>query len=843
MKLCFGSYATVLKLCAHDAVTNRILISKLVGLVDKDAALDEDGLDWLFTKLMGCKADFNRTRSAGKDREVGTSRTSIMTLVHKVKTEDIVSEFDEEIVPLLIEDKKHDAVLYLKNILLADNNATNEHGRTFVKYMGVDASYASLMSDIYLPHFLAGLFLYAIAIGGNKSEDGAETVAEIKKDDYLERQPLFIDDFTLVDSPVKQKSAKIVSMQTTFGEDDLTHYFSELKDKFSKVKTLLDNDSPRPIYSFYVPNRISYIATMPGTGSEKYYRREVNIDDFELPYFLNITKYMILSGTGGLGKSMMMRHILMLAINDYPKTKILPVFLLLKDFEQSDVDLVSFIHRKAAIFWPGLTRDMITSMLTEGTLLLLLDGLDEIHSDFARRFEGALEELVDRYPKNHYILSSRPYNFRAFTRFTVMRLEPFSKKQAIEMIRKLEFHPEEPEIKNKFLKELDRSLFKEHEDFASIPLLLTLMMMTHAEYASIPSSLHEFYAQAFTTLAQKHDATKSSYHRIYRTGLTTDQFSSSFAEFCYLTYCSQKFELTGLELSQFYQRMNFFQDLRNYKGTLDDYIYDLMVNLCLMYEENGKYSFTHRSFQEYFCALFFSQLPDAALEQVGRFFERNSLRTGADQTFEMLYNMIRHRVEKTILLPRLEKLFAKCDEFEKDFVLENEGYDDECGEGDPAYWCFLMKQYFSISVGDGDVKEDYDAKPDSFLYSFLAKKYGALHRRLDAGDFEEIDEFCEDSFVHVPTGPMEDEIVSVDEAPVCNVDGDEYDRFDPAGSRYDIDWQDIWYDDHSSRHWFMDSVNDKSFPLRKEYQAMRNVYEEMKERCQRNEDRIFSVIL
>lgn len=842
MKLCFGSYATVLKLCAHDAVTNRILISKLVGLVDKDAALDEDGLDWLFTKLMGCKADFNRSRSAGKDRETGTSRTSVMTLVHKVKTEDIVSEFEDEIIPLLIEDKKHDVVLYLKNILLSDNSSTNEHGRTFLKFMGVDASYASLMSDIYLPHFLAGLFLYSVAIGGNKSDEGAATVAEIKKEDYLERQPRFIDDFKLVETPIKKKAPESSTIRTEISQEQLSYYFGELKNKFSKVKTLLDNDAPRPIYEFYVPNRIYYFSAVPGQKRMEYH--EINIDKKSLSAFLATTNYMILSGTGGLGKSMMMRHILMRSIDEYDQTGILPVFLLLKDFEQSDVDLVSFIHRRAAIFWPGLSRDMIVDLLREGRLLLLLDGLDEIHSDYARRFEGALEELVDRYPKNHYLLSSRPYNFRPFTRFTVFHLQAFSKDQAIQMIKRLDFHPDEPEIKEKFLKDLNRSLFKEHEDFASIPLLLTLMLMTYAEYANIPANLHEFYAQAFTTLAQKHDATKSSYHRIYHTGLTTEQFSDSFSEFCYLTYCSQKFELSSIELSQFYQRMNFFQDLRGYKGTMDDYIYDLMVNLCLMYEENGKYSFTHRSFQEYFCALFFSRLPDDALKQVGTFFERHSIRTGADQTFEMLYRMIRHRVEKTILLPRLDKLFDDCDKYEDEYRKElDDEWDEGLPSGIPAYWNFLMTMYPNFEVGDGDVYTDYDPKPDSFLYNFLAREYGAMHGQMHASDFyDDLDRFLCETYVHVPRGPMEDEVVPIDEAPKPNYDGDEEDYYEKAGNRYEVDWYELW-SDIDPDDFLIERINDDDFPLRKEYLAMRKVYEEMKERCERNEQRIFSVIL
>lgn len=94
--------------------------------------------------------------------------------------------------------------------------------------------------------------------------------------------------------------------------------------------------------------------------------------------------------------------------------------------------------------------------------------------------------------------------------------------------------------------------------------------------------------------------------------------------------------------------------------TADDFIYDLQNNLCLLYHESGKYHFTHRSFQEYFCALYFSHQKDKALERIGESFEHRKYSSLSDKTFSMLYDMIPEKVEEYIFLPFLQKMFAKC---------------------------------------------------------------------------------------------------------------------------------------------------------------------------------------
>lgn len=102
-----------------------------------------------------------------------------------------------------------------------------------------------------------------------------------------------------------------------------------------------------------------------------------------------------------------------------------------------------------------------------------------------------------------------------------------------------------------------------------------------------------------------------------------------------------------------------------------------------MYYESGSYHFAHRSFQEYFCALFFSKQKDKFIARLGDFFEKHQRRMLGDRTFFMLYDMVTEKVEEYIFLPFLTTLFNKCDNAD-------------------GYWTFLEETYPKIVYSSED---------------------------------------------------------------------------------------------------------------------------------------------
>ncbi len=79
-------------------------------------------------------------------------------------------------------------------------------------------------------------------------------------------------------------------------------------------------------YDFYVCNNVyQKINSSQNTYQQKYIKNTTAND------LIDFSNFIILSGTGGLGKSMMMRHLLLDTIKNYEKTNRIPVFISLKD--------------------------------------------------------------------------------------------------------------------------------------------------------------------------------------------------------------------------------------------------------------------------------------------------------------------------------------------------------------------------------------------------------------------------------------------------------------------------------------------------------------------------------
>jgi hypothetical protein len=208
--------------------------------------------------------------------------------------------------------------------------------------------------------------------------------------------------------------------------------------------------------------------------------------------------------------------------------------------------------------------------------------------------------------------------------------------------------------------QLEDELFDKHQSFAANPLLLNMMLLTFENYAKIPEKLHIFYSNAFETMYYKHDATKGTYKRELSSNLSDDVFKNTFAKFCFITYYNNKIEFSYEELKEYIKNSSCVDDFNERA-----YIEDLQCALCVIYVEGLNCKFVHRSFQEYFTAVYIKELPD---EQQELFCNRlistdKNNRFYNDQVFPMLFDMAQSRFENNIILPILNKVES---EFDKD---------------------------------------------------------------------------------------------------------------------------------------------------------------------------------
>ena len=143
------------------------------------------------------------------------------------------------------------------------------------------------------------------------------------------------------------------------------NYLSTSYNKYSKVKTILYNDEPIYLYEFFVCNELE--------------NDRFTIDTNEhIKDLLNISHYIIITGSGGIGKSMMMRHFLIKAIQD--KTYI-PILLELRDYSDFPGDFQEFIYHSLTALEFDLEMNYFEHGLSTGCFVFLLDGLDEVKSN------------------------------------------------------------------------------------------------------------------------------------------------------------------------------------------------------------------------------------------------------------------------------------------------------------------------------------------------------------------------------------------------------------------------------------------------------------------------------
>lgn len=453
-------------------------------------------------------------------------------------------------------------------------------------------------------------------------------------------------------------------------------YLNNSYEKYSKIKTVLYRTEPKYIYDFFEYPTIT--------------KENKQVDSSDINNLLDISNFLIVQGTGGIGKSTLMKH---LFLNELSKKDLIPIFVELKDLNDTDITsgITDFIFKKLFTLGCELDKKYLEYALKSGCFLFLLDGYDEIITAKRDSFFKQITEFSDQYSSNYYIISSRPYSdFVEFQRFTVLNVMQLSKEQAISLVRKIDY---DPDTKSHFLEALQNHLYDRHKSFASNPLLLNIMLMTYDNYAEIPQKLHLFYSNAFDTLYSKHDATKGAYKRELRCKLSYDAFKKVFSFFCFVTYYNGQIEFSYENIASILKKFN----LPDIQFNTDDFIYDLSNSVCVIFKDGLNYRFTHRSFQEFFTAVYLKELPDSKMNRVGiAIIKKDKYRSSYDNTFMMLFDMCTERVEQNIIVPLLEEIEQECPEDcnKYDFYCEKLNYEMLFNESiNRANRCLFLRRY------------------------------------------------------------------------------------------------------------------------------------------------------
>lgn len=428
----------------------------------------------------------------------------------------------------------------------------------------------------------------------------------------------------LTDFVKKQYNEYQVDFGTVFEK-----YLYNASLRYNKIRTLATGNDPRSI----IGNKSIYVSI-----GVRFDDDEISTDTVEP--MLKINNNILILGSGGVGKSMLMRY---LFLNTANRGDYIPVLLELRRISnqsQGNISILDLIYTCMLDYDVQLQREQFEYSLRSGCYIFLLDGLDEVKESLFPETAEAIQKFCAKYPNNPCIITSRPrQNIKPLETFTVVESMALTKEQAVSMASKIW---KEDEKTKEFCKQLKETLFDQHKDFAENPLLLSMMFLTFMRNNSIPEHLCDFYQKAYDALYSTHDTNDKGYYtRDFKcNNLDESKFKLIFSRFCFQTYFKEIYEFSEQDIL-FYIRES-IQKLKIENIAVKDYLEDLLDAVCMIIKEGNIYRFSHRSFQAYFAAYYTCTLTDE--EQKNMF---SSLLSGSDTYVEKrdyfnLLNQIEH---------------------------------------------------------------------------------------------------------------------------------------------------------------------------------------------------------
>lgn len=321
----------------------------------------------------------------------------------------------------------------------------------------------------------------------------------------------------------------------------------------------------------------------------------------------NTTQYLMVLGGPGTGKSTFLRRIGLEALSERKDRLYLPscipVFIELKEFRSRPISIEKTIEKEFCICGFPDYDHFALEALKQGKLLILFDGLDEVPEERTNEVINKIQNFVDLYDKNRFVISCRTAAYRHnFRRFTDVKIAEFEDEQ----IRKFIAHwfKNDDSIKSKKLwQKLNCQEYIAAKELAHTPLLLTLTCLLYQKAGQFPTNRATLYEKAFRVLLEEWAGEKGlPQEKLYK-GLDTKRKEILLAEIACRAFFKNYFFLTERELSE--QIETVLAEMLPYEENIDGRAVLKAIEIyhgVLVENASGIYSFSHLTFQEFLTA-------------------------------------------------------------------------------------------------------------------------------------------------------------------------------------------------------------------------------------------------
>lgn len=321
-----------------------------------------------------------------------------------------------------------------------------------------------------------------------------------------------------------------------------------------------------------------------------------------------VKKYdkLIVLGKPGSGKTTFLKHVaLQCSSGELPANRV-PIFITLKDFAetQQQPSLLEYITSQLSKD-AGADTVFAEQLLSQGQMLILLDGLDEVRETDNHRVLQSVRNFAAQFHRNHFVIACRiAAQEYIFEHFTQVEIADFDSEQIATLVT-LWFQAKEPVLAKKFIQKLQEN--SAIQELATCPLLLQMLCLMFEESGSFPSNRSELYKEGVDILLKKWDAWRNIERPVYK-NLSVQQKKDILSQIALFTFERGEYFFRQQEIEQ--QIANYIRNLPGASIDLEALQLESSAVLKSIEAQHGLlverawgiYSFSHLTFHEYFTA-------------------------------------------------------------------------------------------------------------------------------------------------------------------------------------------------------------------------------------------------
>lgn len=320
----------------------------------------------------------------------------------------------------------------------------------------------------------------------------------------------------------------------------------------------------------------------------------------------NNEQYLMVLGGPGVGKSTFLRKLGLETLNGQLDYALMPVLIELKSLRRQDLNLLQTIARELEITGFPHSESLVESLLSEGKMLILLDGLDEVSPRYLDEVISHIGDFCDQYSQNRFVISCRTAAYKGgFSRFTDVTMAEFDDAQIEQFIHRW-FSAEldtQYDIAANFWNMLQSPENVAAKELAQTPLLLTFLCLVYDRSQSLPVVRSTLYGDALNIFLKDWAAEQRIMQDPIYQGFHADLEKELLSEIAYQGLKENRLFFSKQEITN--QITSFLADTLDAPKYLDGtaILQAIEIQQGILVERAADvYSFSHLVLQEYLAA-------------------------------------------------------------------------------------------------------------------------------------------------------------------------------------------------------------------------------------------------